>query len=268
MKKEELIKILENPMKMNRDMRSDIEQVIKEYPYFQSLSSVYLKLLYNQNHPFYNIVLKKTAAQTANREILFDFITQESFEQLEVANAIKHYQDEAQEDEEDFSMDLQTATKITDPNLFEKAEEKDSDTNRTLKFDASDQLSFNEWLKITKMKPIERKTKGGLDEELKVEDNKNIEVNSRKFDLINNFLEKNPKIDAKKELKKANKTSPRTEPSGQLMTETLAKVYEEQKRYDKAIQAYNILILNNPKKSSLFANQIERIEQILEKEKK
>ena len=43
------------------------------------------------------------------------------------------------------------------------------------------------------------------------------------------------------------------------MTETLARIYVEQKNYDKAIQSYQILSLKYPEKSSLFAIQIESI---------
>ena len=268
MKKEEVIQLIENPMRIERGMTNDVQQIIKEYPYFQSLSSVYLKLLYHQNHPFYNMVLKKTAAHTANREILFDFITQENFEQLSIAETIKTQKVDSNEEDE-FHMDRETAEKITDPSLFEKSEEKeDFKDNHPLKFESTDQLSFSEWLKITKMQPIKRKSKQQLKTEIETPDKENQTLRSKKFDLIDSFLEKNPKIEAHKETTKSKKITPKTRPSSQLMTETLAKVYEEQKRYDKAIQAYNILILNNPKKSSLFANQIERIEQIIEKEKK
>ena len=44
-----------------------------------------------------------------------------------------------------------------------------------------------------------------------------------------------------------------------LMTETLARIYVEQKNYDKAIQSYQILSLKYPEKSSLFAVQIQAI---------
>ena len=43
------------------------------------------------------------------------------------------------------------------------------------------------------------------------------------------------------------------------MTETLARVYLEQKKYSKAIQAYEILILKYPEKSSFFADRISDI---------
>jgi hypothetical protein len=43
------------------------------------------------------------------------------------------------------------------------------------------------------------------------------------------------------------------------MTETLARVYLEQKKYQKAIQAYEILILKYQRKSSFFADRITDI---------
>jgi hypothetical protein len=50
-----------------------------------------------------------------------------------------------------------------------------------------------------------------------------------------------------------------------LMTETLAHVYVEQKKYEKAITAFTILSLKYPEKSSFFALQIEAIKKLQEK---
>ena len=46
------------------------------------------------------------------------------------------------------------------------------------------------------------------------------------------------------------------------MTETLARVYLEQKKYKNAIQAYKILSLKYPEKSSFFADRIKAVEKI------
>ena len=43
------------------------------------------------------------------------------------------------------------------------------------------------------------------------------------------------------------------------MTETLAKVYLEQKKFSSAIKAYDILSLKYPEKSGFFADQIKKI---------
>ena len=47
--------------------------------------------------------------------------------------------------------------------------------------------------------------------------------------------------------------------SDELMTETLAKVFIKQKKYTKAIQAYQILGLKYPEKNSFFVDQIKMI---------
>ncbi|MEG0529497.1 MAG: hypothetical protein RR578_04100, partial [Bacilli bacterium] len=46
-----------------------------------------------------------------------------------------------------------------------------------------------------------------------------------------------------------------------LTAKELNKVFE-QKKYDKAIKAYKILILKYPEKNSLFANRIKGIENL------
>ena len=47
-----------------------------------------------------------------------------------------------------------------------------------------------------------------------------------------------------------------------FITETLAKIYKEQGHYDKAINAFEKLILKFPEKSTLFASQISEINKI------
>ena len=49
------------------------------------------------------------------------------------------------------------------------------------------------------------------------------------------------------------------------MTETLAKIYFEQKKFNEAIKAYEILCLKYPEKISLFADQIKIIKNSLKK---
>ena len=45
-----------------------------------------------------------------------------------------------------------------------------------------------------------------------------------------------------------------------MMTETLARIYEKQGKKDKALEIYNILLLKFPEKSAYFAGLIEKIE--------
>ena len=46
-----------------------------------------------------------------------------------------------------------------------------------------------------------------------------------------------------------------------FITETLAKIYKEQGHYNKAIDAFEKLILKFPEKNTLFASQISEIKE-------
>jgi hypothetical protein len=88
-------------------------------------------------------------------------------------------------------------------------------------------------LQLSRLKPIERK-------EIPVEENLE---KKKKLDIINKFIETNPKIPPVNKENNIPISAPVIEDKSYLMTETLAKVYLEQKKYSKAIQAYEILIL-------------------------
>ena len=81
----------------------------------------------------------------------------------------------------------------------------------------------------------------------------------KKFDLIDEFIKNSPKIkiDNKSEVKSSFKTDQKIK--DELITETLAKIYVKQEKFNKAIKAYEILSLKYPKKSSFFADQINDI---------
>ena len=75
-----------------------------------------------------------------------------------------------------------------------------------------------------------------------------------------------PKIKIKNdyEVKSSFKTDKKIK--DELITETLAKIYMKQEKYNKAIKAYEILSLKYPKKSSFFADQINGIKKLKSKD--
>ncbi|WP_424493144.1 hypothetical protein [Salinimicrobium sp. GXAS 041] len=286
MKKKELTALLQEPSSINTAHTPALKAVIEEYPYFQAARAVRLKALKNENSLHYNKELKITAAYTVDRSVLFDFITSEAFNQNEIANQIRqqeHYQEnipvfdpEEVRPETNLSLDqalkmkVRESEQVFDPELFsrqenakegaideeandKKAEEDTLHLGSPLSFDRNENHSFTEWLKLTTAKPVAR-------EEDEIED----EDKSRKFELIDEFISKNPKITPSKSAKKANLAHENLAAPEALMTETLARVYLEQKNYKKAIQAYKILILKNPEKSGFFADQIRAIEKLQE----
>ena len=287
--------LLQHPDSLEASKISDVRSVIDEFPYFQSARALYLKGLKDSQSFRYNQELKVTAAYTTDRSVLFDFITSDVFEQNQISDKIKynfeHLKDIDLYDIEDLSTndsvsidialkaELQeepiTMAKVDEPLVVEReiiieeaidtpdpSPEEKLEIGKPLEFDKTEMHSFSEWLKITSFKPIIR------EESIKPSEKPSKEEKEKKLDLIDKFIETNPKIppvsaDApKKNMAKSRMMQPES-----LMTETLARIYLEQKNYDKAIQAYHILSLKYPEKSGFFADQIQAVKELQEQNK-
>ncbi|MDQ5930721.1 MAG: hypothetical protein QG594_2509 [Bacteroidota bacterium] len=148
-----------------------------------------------------------------------------------------------------------------------KAAEKNLEIGKPLDFSVSEKHSFQEWLQLARPEPIDRTNEEPREAltEPKVEnivENEMIdEEKKKKAEIIDKFIETNPKISPIKQtaIVPAVQSDPYKEDNSYLMTETLARVYLEQKKYTKAIQAYEILILKYPEKITFFADRISDI---------
>ncbi|NND61818.1 MAG: hypothetical protein HKN48_01355 [Flavobacteriaceae bacterium] len=299
MNKDTYTYLLANPERVDKDHLQELSTVLESYPYFQSARALQLKGLKNENSFLYNDALKLTAAYTTDRDMLFEFITSESFVQNEISelilqqsDAVKEMEVEAEDISEKISLEIDKQLKaeikkaeaILDPKLFEKkissitemveqeeveeidetAPEETLKTDEPLPFSQQDTRSFAEWLKLTKATPIDRSSEDKKPEKESTPPSDK----ARKFQLIEKFIQEQPKLEPKDiSAKNKNLAKPYTQTQDTLMTETLAKVYLQQKNYKKAIQAYKILILKNPEKSGFFADQIRAIKKLIKTEK-
>ncbi|KQB40438.1 hypothetical protein RC62_328 [Flavobacterium aquidurense] len=152
-----------------------------------------------------------------------------------------------------------------------KTAEENLEIGKPLDFSFNEKHSFQEWLQLARTEPIDR-TVVGPQEAKEVKEVKKTaepkavveeidEEKKKKAETIDKFIETNPKISPIKQtpITPAVQFDLNTEDNSYLMTETLARVYLEQKKYTKAIQAYEILILKYPEKISFFADRISDI---------
>ena len=289
----DLTYLISKPDAINGRQTLELETVLEQFPYFQPARALHLKGLYNQNSFRYNQELKKTAAYTTDRSVLFEFITSEGFVSIQkafleekeaaindiIVNQYKIVVSdtiEVQPKANPLEQSILSSIQIAEPEVQKEMENPVAENSETtqeqtiapaekhptveekleigkpLDFSKEEKHSFQEWLQLTKFAPIDRTIPAEtpeIDEEKK-----------KKIDLIDKFIESNPKITPVKNAPvNPINIEKSTQDNSYLMTETLAKVYLEQKKYQKAIQAYEILILKYPEKSSFFADRISDI---------
>ncbi|MDI6048768.1 MAG: tetratricopeptide repeat protein [Bacteroidota bacterium] len=267
--------LINKPDAIHEKQTEALEKVLVEFPYFQSARAIQLKGLYNQNSFKYNTALKVTAAHSTDRSILFDFITSDTFTSIQKGL----YDKKALEildinvvDSETIVTEEKTESKINslersiltsikeasavDVDDASKTTEEKLAIGKPLDFSKSEQHSFQEWLQLSRTEPIQREKESAINLPLPVID----EDKRKKLELIDKFIEASPKISPVKHGVASTVTFDLNAADNSfLMTETLARVYLEQKKYQKAIQAYEILILKYPEKSSFFADRISDI---------
>ena len=260
--------LINKPGVINERHNVALEKIIEDFPYFQSARVLRLKHLYNQDSFKYNYALKVAAAFTTDRSVLFDFITSNNF--VTVQNGL--YDQKVAEllnisviDSEHVIHDVSDAAPVNslEQSILssikeagqeireQNAIEEKLEIGKPIAFSTSEKHSFQEWLQLSRLHPIERK-------ETAIEEAER----NKKTALIDKFIENNPKIPPINKDATAVFSEPVIEDKSYLMTETLAKVYLEQKKYSRAIQAYEILILKYPEKSIFFADRISDIKNL------
>ena len=270
------VSIINKPDTMYHEKQIEaLEKVIAEFPYFQSARALQLKGLYSQNSFKYNTALKNTAAHSVDRSVLFDFITSDTFTSIDKISYDRQAltifeidvidsttilteqksQPKVNSVEQSIITSIKEAAATEFNESFKTIEEK-LEIGEPLNFLKIEQHSFQEWLQLSRSKPIERENTPENNDLISLVDDEK----RKKTELIDKFIETSPKISAVKHGTPSTVSFDiNANDNSNLMTETLARVYLEQKKYQKAIQAYEILILKYPEKSSFFADRISDI---------
>ena len=247
--------LIQNPFEVQLSDVALLQDEIEKYPYFSTLRALLLFGLKEFEHESYDDELKKTSIYSPSRVALYHYLQKEkqesTVEEIPAETIVeqKIISEEVQEIQNIETIEEVQSEEIQEPilevpeetNSIEKPETKEVSTNQ--------EMTFSQWLHLSKSesqteeKPTEKDIK---------------------FQLIDEFIEKSPKISPVK-ISNENPVVVKNEnPSeySDLMTETLAQIYTEQKKYDKAIRAYKILSLKYPEKSDLFTEKIELIEHL------
>lgn len=101
---------------------------------------------------------------------------------------------------------------------------------------------------------------------------KTLQENQQNEDLIDKFIKESPELKnvhpPGESEKKEDISRPSVSENEEMLSEKLANIYIKQGYYDKAISAYKKLSLKYPEKSDYFAEQIEKLRNIINEQQK
>ena len=267
---QEYSELLTNFDPKSEDQRKVFEKITYRYPYFQSAYAHYLKTLKAQEQYNYDLILRKTAVLSPERETLHQWLEKdlekEVTQPLEVirnnANDKVILKTEATKETEIVKPVKEENSNLTQPiesiplgkNQKEEINEKPVKKAKPKKKEMPVAMTYTDWVIYSSKDKIAAKEKKKSLEE--------------KIALIDTFLENRPKIPpVSQDQPKVDLSANNEFNKEELMTETLAKVYLQQKKFKKALYAYQILSLKYPEKNSFFADQIKKIKQLQQKTK-
>ena len=191
------IELIQDTASIDAAKTAELEAIINEYPYFQLARAIQLKGLNNTNSFKYNQALKKTAAYTVDRSVLFNFITSQNFakdaittppilEEIEIIEpeTIEVLPKKAIEPAEEKNEEIPKKTvESTEIESLQNTTLETLEIGKPLKFKDTEPHSFNEWMQLVAKKPI-----------IRTETTEKSTPKSNKINLINKFIESKPKI--------------------------------------------------------------------------
>ena len=239
-----------HPEQLNRETLGQLREAVAKYPYFQTAWLLYLKNLYGENNGSFGTELRKAIPYVADRTMLFR-LTEGARYALQVQAAPEvPASDEASEGGD------RTLTLINAFLAQEPAEQEHPAPVGKLDY----AMDYTAYLLQEDGPGEEEKTPAGTPP-------------LRGQDLIDNFIQGKSEVSPafrEEEAASPRDIAPASEASCQeegmdesCFTETLAKIYIKQHRYEKALEIIKKLSLNYPKKNAYFADQIRFLEKLI-----
>ena len=249
-----------NPSLLAKSSLPDLKQMVDDYPYFHAARMLYLKNLEVLQDVRLEKELKKMAIFIPDRKRLFILLEEKRFkisQPQEATSAEDHRKNRTEE--AIVSLEMALSDSETLEQVVESAEKQSVPT--TLPSISSDYIH---WLEAN---AEDLPTEEGMGNKLRHQDLidsfiANDKHRSQRMTLSTE-MQKTPESGADDDWKEEKKVFGNASLDDSYFTETLARVYYAQKRYDKALEIIRVLNLKYPKKNAYFADQIRYLERII-----
>ena len=263
---------INNPDLMGNDTLEELRSIILRYPYFQTAWLLYIKNLYLIKHPSFKDELRRGALYVADLSVLFYFVEGNSFSfpkseykesEKQVANdrtldLINRFLSEIPNDKglsSELSIPVDSVMDYSSLLLLNSAENGRKEVDNTA-LPLKGQALIDDF--------IEKSESGMLSSGNNMTDavgngNEKDEFSDEDLVVIDDDNNAGPVDDAMDgNAEAADETG-----DDNYLTETLAKIYVKQQRYDKALEIIKKLNLKYPKKNAYFADQMRFLERLI-----
>ena len=244
-----------NPGSLNAGSVSDIKEVLKLFPWFQSAHMLLLRGLKSADDVRFDMHLKESATHIADRERLYYLINAgiSVAPQISAIEEVSPVSPVAQE------IPVVQEHERTVEELREEIEHRLGELGDPLLVIEGPHVEF-----VSDEGPSELIIRSS-EKLLEIENEEN---DDKPEDLIDRFIRLNPRIEVSRDHAPApaeDLSEKHISKSGGFISETLARIYIDQGYYSRAIDIYEKLCLKYPEKSSYFADQINKIEDLIKK---
>ena len=239
----DLVELINHPEQMDRDTLYELRSQLALHPYFQTVRLLMLQNLYLLHDPAFDEELRRAAIYITDRRKLFNLVEAAHYQ---LRNTAQNQQPAANSTDENRTMAL--IDTFLDSIPAEEPEEKKAKRCPTPKDATVDYVAYL----------------------LESEDN-DLDENTPQMqgqDLIDHFLQEEQGRILLNELKdeEENVEAPAIEEEPaeeEYFTETLARIYIRQGRFQKALDIIQRLSNNFPEKNAYFADQIRFLEKLI-----
>ena len=225
---------------------TDSEKIVQAFPYFQTHHILRAIIGKTNNELNVSSLIKMAAVYSGDRQILFNYLNRAEVGKVVTSGIVitENQNSEAPVIQKTEALETKKIEKTNKPALAQTLED----------------LPLFEVVPIEAILPPDPE---GLDD---------MDPKRKQFmDIIDRFVANDASakhIRPKTEFFNAeNKAKQSVEENEEYISETLAEIFVQQKRYPKAIRAYETLSLKNPEKSVFFAIRIKEIKQIAKQNK-
>ena len=229
----DILEFSAHPERLNVETLYELRVLLQRFPYYQGLCLLYLKNLYVLHDPMFGAELRRSIVYVPDRRKLYYFLE----DTIELAPVRKHVVEEETDEVpqmiEDRTLSLINSFLLLQPDdAMPTMQPLDAVSDYTAFMMADEQTQHAISIPISRPQPQQ------IEKDTPLSDSDELAVST------------------------ASKAD-EEEMDDSFFTETLAKIYIRQQRYEKALEIIRKLNLKYPKKNAYFADQIRFLEKLI-----